>query len=88
MIREHPKILMGYSDITSLLVYAVCHAGLVAFHGPMLDRRLSRGDAGYDRASFLAALSEPGPMGRLAPPGLTVLREGTAEGRLVEAFGG
>lgn len=33
------KIICGYSDITSLLVYAVCHAGLVAFHGPMLERR-------------------------------------------------
>lgn len=77
------KIICGYSDITSLLVYTVCHAGLVAFHGPMLDRRLSRGDAGYDKASFLAALSEPAPMGRLAPPGLSVLREGTAGGTLV-----
>ena len=77
------KIICGYSDITSLLIYAVCHAGLVAFHGPMLDRRLSRGDAGYDRASFLAALCDPRPMGRLAPQGLTVMREGRAEGVLL-----
>lgn len=82
-LAEARKIICGYSDITSLLIYAVCHAGLIAFHGPMLDRRLSRGDAGYDRTSFLAALSEPAPMGRLAPPGLSVLRGGAAAGTLV-----
>ena len=54
-LRDARKIICGYSDITSLLVYAVCHAGLVAFHGPMIDRRLSRGEAGYHRASFAAA---------------------------------
>lgn len=77
------KIICGYSDITSLLVYAVCHAGLVAFHGPMVDRRLSRGEEGYDAASFRKALFEPAPMGRLAPPQLTVLKPGRARGMLI-----
>jgi len=77
------KILCGFSDITSLLVYSVCHAGLVAFHGPMLERRLARRDEGYDRASFVKALFDPAPMGRLEPAGLSVLREGAAQGMLV-----
>ncbi|HUF23293.1 MAG TPA: LD-carboxypeptidase [Vicinamibacterales bacterium] len=76
------KILCGFSDITSLLVYSVCHAGLVAFHGPMLERRFARRDEGYDRASFMKALFEPAPMGRLQPDGLSVLREGEADGML------
>ena len=82
-LRDARKIICGYSDITSLLVFATCHAGLVSFHGPMLDRRLSRGDAGYDRRSFLSALTVAEPMGRLAPQGVSVLREGTAAGMLV-----
>ena len=82
-LRDARKIICGYSDITSLLVFATCHAGLVSFHGPMLDRRLSRGEAGYDRRSFLSALTVAGPMGRLAPEGVSVLREGTAAGMLV-----
>jgi muramoyltetrapeptide carboxypeptidase len=82
-LRESRKIICGYSDITSLLVYAVCQAGLVAFHGPMIDRRLSRGEAGYHRASFAAALTKPAPMGRLDAPGLSVLKEGSAEGLLI-----
>lgn len=77
------KILCGFSDITSLLVYSVCHAGLVAFHGPMLERRLARGGEGYDRVSFVKALFDPAPMGRLEPAGLSVLREGAAQGMLV-----
>ena len=77
------KIICGYSDITSLLVYAVCHAGLVAFHGPMIERRLSRGEEGYDDESFRRAMCEPEPMGALKPAGLSVLKPGTAEGMLI-----
>jgi muramoyltetrapeptide carboxypeptidase len=36
VIREHPKIFVGYSDITGLLASISQHSGLVTFHGPML----------------------------------------------------
>ncbi len=36
VIRQHPKILMGYSDITNLLLAISAETGLVTFHGPML----------------------------------------------------
>jgi muramoyltetrapeptide carboxypeptidase len=36
LIREHPKILVGYSDITALLMAIFQKTGLVAFHGPMV----------------------------------------------------
>lgn len=78
------KIICGYSDVTSLLIFAVCRAGLVAFHGPMLERRLSRGEAGYDRWSFRAALCDSeSPMGELKPGELSVIKSGMAEGTLV-----
>ncbi len=32
-IRAHPKVFMGYSDITSLLLAFYSRAGLVSFHG-------------------------------------------------------
>ena len=35
VMRSHPKILMGYSDITSLLVAIYARCGLVTFHGPV-----------------------------------------------------
>jgi len=35
LIRSHPKILLGYSDITALHLAVKRHAGLVTFHGPV-----------------------------------------------------
>jgi muramoyltetrapeptide carboxypeptidase len=37
-VREARKPLIGYSDITALLLWQLRCAGLVGFHGPMLDR--------------------------------------------------
>ncbi|HEY9634679.1 MAG TPA: LD-carboxypeptidase [Coleofasciculaceae cyanobacterium] len=34
LIRSHPKIIIGLSDITSLLVGIYAKSGLVTFHGP------------------------------------------------------
>ena len=35
LIRHHPKILMGYSDITSLLLAIYARSGVITFHGPV-----------------------------------------------------
>jgi len=35
-IAKHPKIIMGYSDITSLLLALNAKTGLVTFHGPVV----------------------------------------------------
>ena len=34
-IRRHPKVLMGYSDVTALLNAVQARTGLVTFHGPV-----------------------------------------------------
>ncbi|MBW4564087.1 MAG: LD-carboxypeptidase [Mojavia pulchra JT2-VF2] len=34
-IRSHPKILMGYSDITSLLLAIAARSRVITFHGPV-----------------------------------------------------
>jgi muramoyltetrapeptide carboxypeptidase len=83
-LRRHPKIFVGYSDLTSMLQYLLA-CGLVAFHGPMLAGRLGRGDAGYDRASFLRVLTEAAPAGELVVPALETINRGEAVGPL---FGG
>ena len=83
-IRATPKLFIGYSDNTSLMSWLTCQCGLTALHGPMLDRRLSRGAPGYDESSFLA-LARGGRGLVLAPDGLLVLRDGEATGPM---FGG
>jgi muramoyltetrapeptide carboxypeptidase len=81
--RRASKPFIGYSDITALLTFHTIVCGMVAFHGPMLDGRLGRGDAGYDRDSFLRALCRTEPMGELAPAGLETIRRGDASGPLL-----
>jgi muramoyltetrapeptide carboxypeptidase len=34
MIRRHPKVVVGYSDVTALLMALYTRAGLATFHGP------------------------------------------------------
>jgi muramoyltetrapeptide carboxypeptidase len=83
-IAAAPKLFIGYSDNTSILSWLTCQCGITALHGPMLDRRLSRGPAGYDESSFLA-LMQDGTGLTLAPDGLLVVRDGETAGPL---FGG
>ncbi|HNQ74371.1 MAG TPA: LD-carboxypeptidase [Verrucomicrobiota bacterium] len=88
LIRANPKIFIGYSDITSLHGAFLTRAGLVSFHGPMLnsDFALKRLPA-FTVQSFLRTLTSPAPPGDIATgyAGRTVkiLRRGIARGRLI-----
>jgi muramoyltetrapeptide carboxypeptidase len=81
-IAATPKLFIGYSDNTSILSWLTCQCGITALHGPMLDRRLSRGPAGYDESSFLA-LAQGGAGLTMTPDGLSVFQQGEAAGLLV-----
>ena len=82
LLRSSRKAVIGYSDITAILsLYQQC--GLTAIHGPMVDRRFSRGPSAYDEASFRRVVMSAGPAGELRPPALEVLRPGRATGTLV-----
>jgi muramoyltetrapeptide carboxypeptidase len=81
--RRSCKAVIGYSDLTAVLSFLTIQCGVVAFHGPMLDECLSRGEARYDRSSFLNAVGRAEPLGELAPDGLETLKAGDARGRLL-----
>jgi muramoyltetrapeptide carboxypeptidase len=83
--QHTPKLFIGYSDNTSLLSWLTCQCGVTALHGPMLERRLARGEQGYDSNSFLRLMRGQGQGLQLNPDGLTVVRSGEAAGIL---FGG
>jgi len=82
-IAVHPKVFVGYSDLTNLMTYFYDAVGLVTFHGPMVAKDFAKGD-GVDIASWEAAL------GGSVAPGLNffgdseakALVEGAAEGVL------
>jgi muramoyltetrapeptide carboxypeptidase len=82
-IRRSPKAFIGYSDNTSLLAWLTGECGVVAFHGPMLEGRLARGESAYDRDSFARVLTHAAPAGAITHPNVDVLRSGEAEGMLL-----
>jgi muramoyltetrapeptide carboxypeptidase len=77
LVRAHPKVFVGYSDVTLLHLY-LNGQGLVTFHGPMVAWELANGS--YDRASFLSAVAGQGAPWASEPDELVSLRPGTAEG--------
>jgi muramoyltetrapeptide carboxypeptidase len=54
-IAAHPKILVGYSDITTLLCHFADAANFVTFHGPMAAKDFALAD-GVDMDSWQNAL--------------------------------
>jgi muramoyltetrapeptide carboxypeptidase len=82
LMRAVPKVFVGYSDVTALLAFHLRH-DVVAFHGPMIEHRLSAGEKGYHRDSFMRATCSAEPMGELRPDTLEALRAGEASGVLV-----
>lgn len=57
LIRKHPKIFVGYSDITCLLTYLLDAIGLVSFHGPMVAKDFASSDPpGIDERAWFEAL--------------------------------
>jgi len=80
LFERHPKIVMGASDLTALLLHLVEHAGLVSFHGPMLAADIAKGRA--DLAALMRLLGRPEAFGRVSAPALRALAPGQAEGGL------
>ncbi len=82
-LKSHPKIFVGYSDLTSLLTYFADAAGIVTFHGPMVTKDFARRD-GVDLTSWQAAMSGAAgwELDTKTSSGVKALVEGSAEGVL------
>ena len=79
-LAKRPKIIMGYSDITSLLTAITDRTGLITFHGPMVTKDFAILE-GVDFASWHHALGGTAEW-EVSTDGAQVLRPGRAEGRL------
>ncbi|MFQ5847895.1 MAG: LD-carboxypeptidase [Candidatus Methylomirabilales bacterium] len=56
LIRRHPKVFLGSSDVTILHLALTQHAGLVTFHGPMVEPDFSRRGNPLTRRSLRALI--------------------------------
>ena len=87
-IRKHPKIFVGYSDITALQCALLTQARLISFHGPMLANKLAgKGAPAFTVQSLLRTVMERAPAGviRAGYDGrsVRVIRGGKAAGPLI-----
>lgn len=82
-IKLHPKIVMGYSDITTLLIYLYQKFSWVVFQGPVVAKGM--GDTFQERGkeSLLQALTLSAPLGKVEDPQIRFIREGEAQAPLV-----
>lgn len=80
-LAQTPKIFLGYSDVTLLLNALVQRSGLVCFHGPVVAGEFATGFTPRSLAHLLGLLTTGRGEEAIVFP--TVVRAGTAEGRLI-----
>lgn len=85
MIQKHPKIFVGYSDVTSfhLAFYQCSH--LITFHGPMVSSNMVDQFDSYSMSSLMNALSMPRTLCFQNPGNkpCTPIVSGCARGRVI-----
>jgi len=82
LIRENPKIIMGYSDLTALITAIHIQTGLVTFYGPMgVDSWIGNYNAFYFSQVVMNASL---PTYKIQDNyNWTTITSGTAKGRLI-----
>ena len=80
LIRQAPKIIAGYSDITALLMAIHTNTGLITFHGPMVRGLISNDRSNWESLFRLISSDQPAEMDLKE---CTVLLPGKASGPLI-----
>ena len=86
LIRNNPKIFVGYSEITSLQMAFLEKANLITFAGPMVAVDFYDDVSTYTNDLFWATITSTKKLGKLEYPEnqkLPYLQKGLATGRLI-----
>lgn len=86
LIKAHPKIICGYSDITALLHAIYAKTGLVTYHGPHFSTFGFDKEAEYTQKYFYDCVMKDSPI--LFQPSKTaeeyyIIQEGACEGEII-----
>lgn len=79
LFAARPKIVLGCSDLTSLLTAVQDRTGLVTFHGPMVAKDIASGT--FDSSTWNHAFQGSASW-TIPGNGVEILRPGRAQGRL------
>jgi muramoyltetrapeptide carboxypeptidase len=85
-LKQNPKIIVGYSDITALQLAIFRKTGLITFSGPMAGVEMWKGIDSYTEEHFWRMLTSNKKIGLLDNPSnepLKILKHGKARGRLL-----
>jgi muramoyltetrapeptide carboxypeptidase len=86
-IRKHPKIFIGFSDITALHCALQIRSRLVTFHGPTLNTDITNNSpSDFSIQSLLKTVMQPSAPGSICnglQKNVSTLKDGTATGPLV-----
>ncbi len=85
-LKQHPKIIVGYSDLTALQLAIFCRTGLVTFSGPMSGVEMWENIDPYTEEHFWRVVTSKSRVGLLKNPSddpLKLLRAGKAPGRIL-----
>ena len=85
LIKNNPKIFVGYSDVTNLHLALTQQCDLVTFHGPMVSSNMVDGFDDETKASFFEAIDAEKDFAFKNPVSdeIKVLKEGKSEGRII-----
>ena len=81
-LSRHPKIFVGFSDITLLLLYFHVRYGWVTFHGPTVAQELYKGMPPATEIALQEAITKTGRLGDIYGHDLEVIVPGEAGGRI------
>jgi muramoyltetrapeptide carboxypeptidase len=88
IIRDHPKVFVGFSDMTSLHCAFLKKSGLLSFHGPMTASNLIKKDyPAFSRESLWRTITTPKTPGSILrgyrQKTVSIVRRGKVSGELV-----
>ena len=82
IIRNNPKIVVGSSDITLLLLYLQKKCTMTVFHGPMVAGSFGSREMKKSAKQFWQILSGQKQARKLSAPEARVIKQGKAQGQL------
>ncbi len=86
IIKENPKIFVGYSEITALQMAFFQKTGLITFAGPMLAQDFSNSISSFTEENFWKTITSNKKAGRIKYPNddkLPGITKGGASGRII-----
>lgn len=86
IVKDNPKVFVGYSDITALHIAFNQKSDLVTFHGPMVTSDMTSNFSDFSSESFLKAIMNTEPIGKISNPKeaeIITINGGIAEGSII-----